>query len=340
VKTRHVGIDYLRAIMSVFVVIWHMGGGGTSLIFSRERYLEHSFTFSDFANFHVLLLAVPTFIFMSVYLYGLREVNVKALTSRMKRLLPLLILWPVIYALYRGGYDGFVAGFPDSGSGVVKTILTAGNTAYYFFVSLIICTLVAHVFLLLGRRIQLVVVLLAVGFAIALPYITMATDFYPLGAYWSPLNFIPLGLVAAYLARSKDLLVGKKLWLLAGSALLCITFAIVEWRFSVDEVFFEGQISALPTFTRASVLFGVVFVFFLVSSPKLKSFGLVRFMAQYSLGLYCLHLFLLKPAKRLTSSMGLEGMAATWLGIVIVLVGSYLIAWILRRWFFKDELVT
>ena len=53
------GFDYLRAIMSVFVVVWHMKGAGQSLIFS-DQYHKHVFTISDFVNFHILLLAVSS----------------------------------------------------------------------------------------------------------------------------------------------------------------------------------------------------------------------------------------------------------------------------------------
>ena len=89
-KIRIQGIDYLRAIVSVFVVIWHMGGGGCSLIFSKEAYLGHVLTLSDFVNFHLLLLAVPTFIFISIYLYASKPICTTSLTKQLSRILVLL----------------------------------------------------------------------------------------------------------------------------------------------------------------------------------------------------------------------------------------------------------
>ncbi len=71
VKVQNIeGIEYLRVVMSKFVVIWHMGGGGSSFIFSKLDYGKHTFVFSDFLNFHILLLAVPVFIFISIYLFS------------------------------------------------------------------------------------------------------------------------------------------------------------------------------------------------------------------------------------------------------------------------------
>ena len=50
--------------MSVFVVARHLGGGGQSLT-STADWKRHVFTASDFVNFHVLSLAVPSFSLIS-----------------------------------------------------------------------------------------------------------------------------------------------------------------------------------------------------------------------------------------------------------------------------------
>ena len=82
--------------MSVFVVIWHMGGGGYSLIFSRLDCAKHTFVFSDFLNFHILLLAVPVYIFISIYLFSIGRPSFAILRKRVTRLGLLLTFWPLI----------------------------------------------------------------------------------------------------------------------------------------------------------------------------------------------------------------------------------------------------
>ena len=43
------GIQWLRAVMSVFVVAWHLGGGGTSAIWTAD-WQKHTLTASDFSS--------------------------------------------------------------------------------------------------------------------------------------------------------------------------------------------------------------------------------------------------------------------------------------------------
>ncbi len=154
------GIDYLRAIMSVFVVVWHAGGGGRSLIFS-EKYLEHVFTVSDFVNFHMLLLAVPTFLFVSNFLYAMKVANSTALGKRIKRIFVLLTFWPTTFIIFNDGYGGLLNLVPHSVSSFIMTVLQAGNTAYYFFVCLMACLLITHFISKLQLRLQLIGFLLS-----------------------------------------------------------------------------------------------------------------------------------------------------------------------------------
>ena len=80
------GIEYLRAVMSVFVVLWHMGGVGHSFMFSKARFFAHEFSVSDLVNFHVLLLAVPVFVLISNFLLAYRDPGPDYIRKRLGRL--------------------------------------------------------------------------------------------------------------------------------------------------------------------------------------------------------------------------------------------------------------
>ena len=67
-RERIVGIDYLRAVFSVCVVLVHLGYVSPSAIFSEQEYAHHAFTWSDAVNFYVLCLAVPVFLLVSNFL--------------------------------------------------------------------------------------------------------------------------------------------------------------------------------------------------------------------------------------------------------------------------------
>ncbi len=240
-KHRIEGIDYLRVIMSIFVVVWHMGGGGQSLVFSKDEYLKHVFTASDLVNFHLLLLAVPTFIFVSIYLYASKPVSIIRLKKQLGRVFILLSFWPIALTLYNNSYQGLLSIIPNSPAEFVYTVLRAGNTVYYFFTSLIICLLAVHFFLQLDRKFQLPIFLVSIVLLAVLPQLTMTTGFYPLSAYWSPLNFIPLSFSAALFAQNQNNILKYRRIALLLSVVLCALFSVFEWKYSVGQIFFPGQ---------------------------------------------------------------------------------------------------
>lgn len=324
------GIDYLRAIMSVFVVVWHMEGGGRSLIFSKDKYLEHVFTLSDFVNFHMLLLAVPTFIFVSNFLYAMKVANSTALRKRLKKIFILLTFWPTAFILFNNGYRGLLNLVPHSLISFVITVLRAGNTIYFFFVCLMLCLLITHFISKLQLRLQLLGFVLSTLLLTCMPELTRLSGFYPLGAYWNPLNFIHFPFAAVLVAQNIDLVRANKKIVLCVSIVLFALFSIFEWNYSVGGIFFPGQGYAIPAYTRTSLLFGVLVLSIIALDPMIKSNAISRYMAKYSLALYCLHPFFLGPVKKLVANISHNGMVLTYGSIICVIVFSYTIAMVLR----------
>lgn len=338
-KQRIEGIDYLRAIMSIFVVVWHMGGGGRSLVFSKDEYLKHVFTVSDLVNFHLLLLAVPTFIFVSIYLYASKPVSIMRFKKQLGRVFILLSFWPIALILYKNSYQGLLTIVPSSPIDFVYTVLRAGNTIYYFFTSLIICLFTAHFFLQLDRKFQLPVFSVFIIFLIVLPQLTITTGFYPLSAYWSPLNFIPLSLAAVLFAQNQNNILKNRTIVLLFSVVLCALFSIFEWKYSVGSIFFPGQGYAIPAYTRASLVFAVIAIFILALDPRIRVNSAIKYMAKYSLALYCLHPFLISPVKIFVAIFVQEKTVALYVSIMLVVVFSYSIATLLRKYFLKEEVI-
>lgn len=326
--------------MSIFVVVWHMGGGGRSLIFSKEGYLEHVFTVSDFVNFHLFLLAVPTFIFMSIYLYTSKPISISTLKKRLARIIILLLFWPIALILYQKGHQGLLAIAPNSPADFVYTALCAGNTIYYYFTSLIICLFISHLYLLLNRKLQLLVFLISLILLTSLPQLTKISGLYRLSAYWSPLNFIPLSFAAALLSQYEDIILKNRNRVLLISVILCVFFSIFEWKYSVGKIFFPGQGYAIPAYTRTSILFAVFSIFVIALSPSIKSNSVINFMARYSLSLYCLHPFFIGFAKKCVSAFTQNDTISLYASILLLVLFSYFIAVILRRYFLREEVIT
>ena len=108
------GIDFLRAFMSVCVVAWHMVLFGTSSIWDKEHYSTHFFTISDLINFHVLVLAVPTFILVSCYLRAIKNSELQDLQKQMSKLVLLAVFWTAVSGFWANGARGLLTFVPRS----------------------------------------------------------------------------------------------------------------------------------------------------------------------------------------------------------------------------------
>ncbi len=339
------GIDYLRAIMSVFVVVWHMDGAGRSLIFSKEQYPDHRFTLSDFLNFHVLLLAVPTFILMSNYLFVLHGTSWAALKRRLWRLAILVTFWPIALTLYKKSVYGLPDLVPGSPSSLVSFVLTAGHTIYFFFVSLIVCLVVTHFISRLRSPAVWFGSVLSVVLLFSLPLATKLSGWSWLSACVNPLNFIPYSFAAVLLSRYAGYVAHRKALILAAGLFLAVALSVAEWRLDTGSIFFasedpflRGQDSAIPAYTRASLLFSTVVVLILAANPAIKAHGAVRFMSRHALALYCIHPFLARPIEDGLSRLALPGAVALYGGIGLVVGLSYATSIVLSLYLKEDVL--
>lgn len=341
-KNHHIeGIDYIRAVMSVFVVVWHMRGGGESLIFSKAEYHQHVFTGSDFVNFNVLLLAVPTFIFVSNFLYVLGGVNNTRLKKRLKRILILLTFWTIAYLKYTNNYHGLLKLYPNYLSSFVAIVLSAGNTVYWFFVSLMVCFLITHLIAKLKLRLQIFGFVLSIIILASLPEVTKMFEFFPLSVYWSPINFVPYSFAAVLVAQNMGYVRLRRTILTTFSILLFGLFSIFEWNCSVGGIFFLGQEFAIPAYTRSSLLFGVLALTIIpTTSQGIKSNSIIKYMAKYSLALYCVHPFLTHQVRSHMAKIAQNEIILTYVSIILVVLFSYAIAEVLKTFYLKKELLT
>jgi peptidoglycan/LPS O-acetylase OafA/YrhL len=338
-NTRIDGIDYLRAICSIFVVVWHLNGAGRSLIFSKDRFFEHIFTLSDFVNFHILLLAVPIFIFVSTYLYAIKGPSSSNLLSRFKRICILLLFWPGVLIIFQNGYSGLFKILPNSITSFAVFLLRAGYSLYYFFVSLIICLFLTHLVSQMKRQHQIFGFVLSAILLTIFPEITKHTGVFLFSVYWNPLNFIPFSFAAVLLANNLEYISSRKGRFLIGSIVLCVLFAVLEWKFSIGEIFFlmEGEVG-IPTYTRTSLVFAVLAISIIALTINIRSNAVIKYMSRYSLALYCLHAFFMKPTKGLVSKIIQGTIVQNNVSIIIVILLSYLTAMILKN-FLKEKVL-
>ncbi len=324
--------------MSVFVVSWHMGGGGRSLIFSPQ-YREHVFTLSDFVNFHLFMLAVPAFIFISSYLFALQGAGGALLRKRLQRLFILLTFWTTSFILFNNGYKGLAYLIPKSIGYFVLTVLQAGSTIYYFFVCLMICLLLTFCIARFKNQWLWAGFGLSVLLLTILPELTRQTGFFPISAYWSPLNFLPYPFAAMLFVRNSEAVQMQrtKIFWIAISA--CIGFALLEWNYAVKDIYFIQQGFALPPYTRPSLVFGIAAVAVLALHPAIRPNRLVTFMAGNALSLYCLHIFFYPIIWAHLGKWTQSTFILTYGSIVLAIAWCYLLATLLRNYLKQEVLM-
>ncbi len=318
-KRFYPGFDYLRVVLSVAVVAWHVRLFGKSDIFDELRFLDHHFAVSDFVNFHILLLAVPAFMLMALFLF-VEKVQARGrgyFVERVKRLVFLYLLWSSIAIVWWRDIE-IARTLAWDWKYVMSVVATGGFSIFYFFFSLILVTLASYIAIKFPRYL-LYVLLIASSFLLwVMPLVVAETHSYPyLVAYWNPLNFIPYAFVAV-LASSYVRSPGfeKRLAnLIVFLSLAFVLSSVIEWHLLVHADNFPGNGFAMPAYTRISVVVGASLLFFLSFYLHRPPNVLVRFLSDCSLGLYCVHPFILDLGNRFIDNL--------WMRFGVVLVVSY-----------------
>ena len=339
VKKDHIeGLDYIRAVMSVFVVCWHMRVVGISDIFYKDAYLSYHFGLTDFLNFHLFLLSVPAFMLVSNYLYASAGAGAALLRRRVIRIMILLTFWTAAYLTVMHGFAGAVKILQASDRPLLVLIFRAGMTIYYFFVSLILCYVATFALAKINRTIQLPLLLLSVIFLEAAPYIAGATGATGLCAYWSPSNFIPYAFAAVVLASYKDFIDRNRLVVFLASVLLSIILAVWEWHYSIGDISFMADKQGLPSYTRGSLVFGAIALLVLATDKRIVSGRLIKFMSDKSLALYCIHPFFVDAVKNAVGTVIGPASLALYISALLVIIASYLTAVALKLYLSREVL--
>lgn len=323
--------------MSILVVFWHLGGAGKSGLYTPQ-FAEHAVVWQDVVNFYILLTAVPTFFFISLFLYASSEKSFDSLVNRTGRLLTLLVFWPVaMYLAYKGltGVVGLYDQITSNFSTGLIMVLRGGGTIYYFFASLIICTFLVHIFHGARNAILLTGLIISLVSVASLPAIAQATNNYVYSVHWTPLNFVPYVFAALVFANNLEVIRNNrgKVLIILSAGVICS--AIYEWHFSITQLQFLVEGYAIPPYMRPSLTFLVMLIATLALTTELKSNRVIRFMAKYSLALFCLHSFFIEPGKIL---IGGESPFDLVLLAVFCTVMSYIAAFILSKFLSKKVL--
>lgn len=295
------GFIYLRAILPVFVVAWHLSAFGKSSIMSvSERYSPDIF---DVLYINLLNTAVPIFFLMSLFLYTIKSEQLndaenstgKYLLNRIKFLLGLFLFWRIIYVFLGIGNLWIVE------RGIVRNLYRilagGGDTLLYFLQALIYLTFLIEIILQIMRKLPgKFSLFIPWGGFLASTVVMVLCYALPIGIkaealrYFSPIGFIPyvfLSLMAFKLWKD-----GKTLSHIAGGFFVCgILLAIVEWLILPDAAYLKNGYSvAMVIYARPSQLLlamSILLMSLLIKSHKVPQ--TVTLLSALSLYVYCIH---------------------------------------------------
>jgi len=331
------GFDYLRVFFMMMVLMGH-ANLFWDMADKRELVVGHGPNVWDFLYFEVQSSAVPTFILMSMVLFSLRPPSWSRTVDRIKKLGYLYCFWVGAWILYTKAR-------PSPGIlGWIEFLLRGGGWLFYTFASLMVLTPLCWVASNLPRRGQWAGLWISVLGVVA-TFLWVYDDMKWLHHhyYWVPSCFMMMPFVAAilapYLNRFRESGSMRMKWI-AVMLLVGLATALLEWKYSAPSEFITGERRWVPKHARLSVQFNAIAMLIFSLGVKKPVNRVISFFARNSLGVYCLHPFILRgfiePAKRLIGPYAPD--LAIPVGCLVVAVFCSLVTEFLRE-AFKHRLI-
>ena len=274
-QSRNAGIDIIKAICIVLVLIWHLQpiSGGMLPYNNYAAFLGREAIRLFYHN--ITLLAVPTFILVSLYLFINKASHIENYwKKRSIRLIQIFLFWVciqfIVYLLLGGKLPLPLNTIIPGGGPELSYV---GASVFYFLFILILCTMWTFLFLKLAEKIKLIlsIVIIALSclhFALSSLY-GLGIDTMAMENYYI---YIP---VAYYLQNYKDKFIQYR-----------ICFFIGFFLSVYAELTFSNIMSA---YGRLSIFFGVLSLVSLFITGRFTTNHPIEFLAKYSLGIFALH---------------------------------------------------
>lgn len=322
------GLDYGRAVFIIAVVGWHTQALG------RSRVLEADAAGTAFPvdvvsvlYFNALLLAVPFFLTTSLLLYARARGDGARFAPRARRLAWLAAFWISVWALTRG------VGPVDAGAAPAY-VLSGGRSVFYFLVELLQLTAVLELGLRAGLRHRPRVTAALVLLGVALPLVRVPlADALPgedvFLAYWSPLNFAVYPFVALAILQLGALRV--RVVGMAAAAVAYVGLAVVEWGTLTGGAAYGVDGTVVPPYGRPSLVLAAGVITLALVRLRGTTPRPVRLASDLSLGVYCVHPFLVTNGPAVFGTAWATIAPRSWLLFLVVLALSVALAYPLRR---------
>ncbi|HOG11270.1 MAG TPA: acyltransferase family protein [Smithella sp.] len=276
--SRETGIDIIKAVSIVLVLIWHLQPITQNVLPPDSAAGIYGWPVMDFFYRYISLLAVPSFICVSLLLFMKKSfISEGYWKKRLMRLVQIFLFWTgiqFIFYLLAGG------GLPLP----LNTIIPSGGPAlpsgqasvFYFLFVLTLCTVLATLFLKLTETVKWItsvgiIVLSCLHFTFS-PVYGFSIDTMAMENYYI---YIPM---AYCIAKYQD------------QFTRCRTFFIFGYLLAiVYEEFIVGV--SVSAYGRLSILLGVLSLISICLPAKFTLPWSAAFLSRYSLGIFALHMY-------------------------------------------------
>lgn len=254
-------------------------------------------TILDIFTFNFLFLAVPVFFLISLFLFSIKCINDNNyFKHRLQRLLILYIFWIGIFLVMTNG-QSLASISLNKPLSILIFMVSGGNSFYYFLFSLIVLTLITYFAMKLSRFVLLILLECSIfAICIILIFVKMSNSYHWLVVYWNPINFLPCVFIALLVVKNvnTEFFSFKNLYfkiLILSLIVLFLIASYIELRLLPHRVFYSSIYCLIPVYTRVSVIIGSSILFLLSLTIKKPPHRWIRILSNYSLGLYCIHVF-------------------------------------------------
>ena len=336
------GLDSLRVGLAIDATFFHTLFFGTRPMYMMYEHVPgQAFTpdVPQILTINFFFLAIPSFFTLSFILYA---VNWKGRNGYFKKRIGQLGLLTLFWVLVRVVQllitdPGWFARMMDSPIHGVMGVLGAFGSLYWFFISLLILTVVLHGWLEVLNKIEKNKLTWMWGTFLGSVVLMMSIPYWiPSDFFGNPMPFLPYvfatPLIIHYYQEWSERKTSPLNWIFLVFGVLWLFFSWLDWQIQPHYAERGFLVFVLPFYIRLSLMFGCFMLIFAAIRRRKSTRKWVKFFGDYSLGIYCLHLFV---PFTLTFQEALLGWGVPQLSVEALMLGyriggAMLMTWLLR----------
>jgi hypothetical protein len=305
-------LDALKAISITFVLIWHLHPISFLIDSKTHTIIWVVAKIVKDLELQLTLTAVPLFYLVSLYLFFIKNENLKYLQSRLIKLLKIFAFWWIFNNIFLLMVTKQLPNFSwEVMIGLKPSLPLVGDSVFYFLFNLIALTTIAFLYTVIPNRwlkiISSIIIIFSIIYFEAICIVNSDIPYHWLSNF---IIYIPL---AYYLANSPNKILKFK-----------FLYLVAYILFSLHDIYLRTFGYSPSIYGRVSIVCGALTIFCFIYSSQIPENWYVQKLAKYSLGLFALHKYWQCLILLLINHYGVgifTGLLGIPLNLILLLVG-------------------